>query len=83
MILICPECNNLSIINNNNNNISLKCLKNNHIFTDISLKCFNDIQYIDESLINCQKYGNNKCYYNKFYICSKYTCPLCLGNNEY
>ena len=84
--IICPECNNLAIINSNNNKISLDCLKNNHKLLDISLNCFNDSQYIDESLINCQKCENNKCYYNKFYICSnnKYICPLCLKeNNEY
>ena len=26
---ICPECNNIAIINSNNNKISLDCLKNN------------------------------------------------------
>ena len=84
--IICPECNNLAIINSNNNKISLDCLKNNHKLLDISLNFFNDSQYINESLINCQKCENNKCYYNKFYICSnnKYICPLCLkGYNEY
>ena len=85
--IICPECNNLAIINTNNNKISFNCLKNNHKFIDISLNYFKDIQYIDESLIYCQKCGNNKCYYNKFYICSnnKNICPLCLNknNNEY
>ena len=82
--IICPECNNLAIINSNNNKISLNCL-NNHRYSDISLNFFNDTQYIDESLINCQKCENNKCYYNRFFICSnnKYICPLCLDNNEY
>ena len=81
--IICPECNNLAIINSNDGKISLDCLKNNHKFIDISLNCFNDSQYIDESLINCQKCENNNCYYNKFYICSnnKYICPLCLKEN--
>ena len=84
--IICPECNNLAIIEEfNKNKISLNCLKNKHKFIDISLNCFNDSQYIDESLINCQKCENNKNYYNNFYICSnnKYICPLCLEGNEY
>ena len=82
--IICPECNNLAIIENNNNKISLNCLKNKHKYIDISLNCFNDIQYIDESLINCQKCENNKSYYNNFYICSnnQYICPLCLKENN-
>ena len=82
--IICPECHNLAIINNHNNKISLNCLVNNHKFIDISINCFNDSQYINESLNNCQKCGNNKCYYNKFYICSnnKYICPLCLKHNN-
>ena len=82
--IICPECHNLAIINSNNNKISLNCLANNHKYIDISIKCFNDIQYIDESLINCQICKNNKCYYNRFYINSnnKYFCPLCLSKNK-
>ena len=63
----------------------MNCLKNHHQLIDISLNCFNEIKYIDESLINCQKCENNKCYYNNFYICSnnQYICPLYLKDNEY
>ena len=80
----CPECNNLAIINSNNNKISLNCLEKNHKFIDLSINYFNEIEHIDESLINCQKCENNKCYYNNFYICSnnKYICPICLNNNN-
>ena len=81
--IICPECNSLAIINNNNDRISLNCFVNNHIFSDLKINWFNDSQYIDESSINCYICGNNKRYYNKFYICSiaKFICPLCLNDN--
>ena len=53
--IICPECNNLAIINSNNNKISLNCLEKNHKFIDLSINYFNEIEYIDESLINFYK----------------------------
>ena len=82
--IICPECKKLAIINNNNDIFSLKCL-NNHKYIDLTINSFYESQYIDESLINCNKCGNNKSYYNNFYIDSnnKYICPLCSeGNNN-
>ena len=82
--IICPKCKNLAIINNNNDKLSINCL-NNHKFIDLTINSFYENQYIDESLINCNKCGNNKCCYNKFYIDSnnKYICPLCSkGNNN-
>ena len=83
--IICPKCKNLAIINNNNDKLSINCLFNNHKFIDLTINSFYESQYIDESLVNCNKCGNNKCYYNKFYIDSnnEYICPLCSeGKNN-
>jgi hypothetical protein len=82
--IICPECNNLAIINNNNDKITINCLTNNHKFIDLKINWFNESQYIDESSINCDKCGNNKIFFDKFYICSDNTfiCPLCKNNNS-
>ena len=82
--IICPECKNLAIINNNTDKFSLNC-HNNHKYMDLTINWFYKSQYINESLINCNKCGNNKSYYNVFYIDSnnKYFCPLCSeGNNN-
>jgi len=77
--IICPICKNVAIINNNNDKFSLNCLHNNHKFIDLTINWLYESQYFNESLINCNKCGNNKSYYNIFYIDSnnKYFCPLC------
>ena len=77
--IICPECNNLSIINNNNDLFSFNnCIKK-HKFNDFTINLFLESQFIDESKIKCDICQNNKYYYNKFYKCSneKNICPLC------
>ena len=84
--IICPRCNNLSLLNiNNNNKISLDNCNNNHKFDDI---------WIDEFLKNQNKYlenieyslcnNNRDLYNNNFYICScgKNICKLCLENHK-
>ena len=87
--IICPECQELSIINNNDDFFSLKC-PNNHEFSDITITSLIDSQYIEESSIKCHKCNNCKYYYNKFYAIyssqsnEKYImlCPLCCDSYE-
>ena len=85
--IICPTCG-------ENIHISIKKLKaylyeckNGHKFDDISLKNFEDTQYIDESKIKCDKCQKNKkqTYQNKLYICLNCKinlCPLCKSNHD-
>ena len=77
--IICPECKNLTIINNNNDLFSLDNCNNKHKFKDYTINSFIEKQYIDESKIICDKCKNNKYYYNKFYKCinGKNICPIC------
>ena len=77
--IICPECNNLSIINNNNDLFSLNNCINKHKFSDYNINLFLKSQYIDETAIKCDICKNYKYFYNKFYIASKgkKICPLC------
>ena len=64
------------MIENNYNKFSLYCL-NNHKYTDLTINSIIDQK--DESTIKCDKCGNNKSYYNKFFIDSKgdKICSLC------
>ena len=56
--IICPECKNLSIINNSNDLFSLNNCINNHIFNDLTINLFIESQYFDESKIECDKCHN-------------------------
>jgi len=80
--IICPQCKLLNsfIINDY---INEYCI-NNHKYI-LSLNSFIDSQKIDESMINCNKCGNNKLYYNDLIYINKegkYICPLCLNSDE-
>ena len=77
--IICPECKNLSIINNNNDLFSFNNCINKHKFNDFNVNSFIEIQNNDESKIKCDKCKNNKSYYDKFYksINGENICPLC------
>ena len=81
--IICPNCENLSTININDNLVLIKNCINKHNYS-LSLNTFIDSQKINELKINCYKCGNNKLYYNDLiYINNKgkYICPLCLNSN--
>jgi len=83
--IICPNCYNLSFLNNNNN-ISLDNCINNHKFESLIIHEFikNQEKYLEN--IKCNICNNNKNLYdnNNFYICScgKNICKLCLENHK-
>ena len=85
--VICPLCQNLSIITNNNDLFSFNTCIYNHKLNDFTINAFIENQYIDESKIKCDICKNNKIYYDKFYIygIKKYICPLCaeIKKNQY
>ena len=80
--ITCPNCNNLSYLNINNDNIFLdKCI-NNHKFDYIQIHEF----IRNQEKIKCDICQNNKCLYNhNFYKCScgKNICKLCLENHNF
>ena len=85
---ICPECENLSIVDYNNNKFTIEKCTNKHKLSNLSLDIFIYLQNIEKmetnELIKCCECKNNKNYYNKFYICScnKYICPLCQEKHK-
>ena len=82
--IICPECNNLTLMNVNDNNIVLeKCIKN-HVNTFNNIKDFIESQNIKEDIKceKCQNYLSD--YNNNFYFNSSKNniCPLCIKNEK-
>jgi len=84
--IICPKCNNLSLLSiNNNNKISLDNCNNNHKFDEIWIDEFLKTQNKYLENIECSICNNNRdLYNNNFYICScgKNICKLCLENHK-
>ena len=82
--LICPECNNLSTIKNNEDLFSFNCI-NNHNVDNITINSLIDTQKVDDSKIKCNICGNNKNYYSTFYKCSNgdNICSICSENSKY
>ena len=64
--IICPECENLSIINYNDSKISIEKCVNNHKISDLSLESFLYLQYYnDKSKMKCIECENKTAYYIK------------------
>ena len=77
--IICPECKNLSLLQNDDSYLLVtRCLKN-HVRYYLTINQFLNTQFIDEAEAICIKCKNSKKYYNKFYINSNQElfCPLC------
>ena len=78
--ILCPICENLIIMNINDDKLSIDNCINNHNIGDLTINEFMNLQKINKTPIKCDICGNNLSYYHKkFFICSckKYICPLC------
>ena len=85
--IICPECGEKSIIDINDYIIALYGCNNKHLIKNISINEYIKTQYIDQSLIKCNKCNNNKSesYNNEFYkciTCKMFLCPLCRNTHD-
>jgi len=78
--IICPECNNLTFININDDGVKKNCCSNKHTNT-FSIYEFIKSQNIELNEIKCDICQNNKYLYdNDFFICTckKIICQLCM-----
>ena len=83
--IICPECNNLALINIYDNKISTKNCINKHEILNLSIHNFIDFQINQQLHIECCVCHNNRNLYNdEFYICSckNYVCGLCFKKHN-
>ena len=83
--ILCPKCRNFTILNIKENTFEMECInKPKHEYKDLTINSFIESQNIDESKFICCKCGNNKLYYNEFYVTSNrlYICPLCYKKNN-
>ena len=89
--IICPICNEISLINLNDYKISFNICQNGHRFTNLMLDEYFDFQKIDESKIICDKCEgkdknkksevNNNIFY-KCFTCNINLCPLCKVKHD-
>ena len=80
--ILCPECNENSLISIKEFKITLYKCKNQHIKENIQFNEFDKTQYIDETKIKCNKCNKSKSetFGNQFFICFSCNyniCPLC------
>ena len=81
--IICPKCKENILIEFNDFNINLYKCKNGHELNNLSIKDFQNFQYINLSHIICDicnDKNKGSTYKNEFYYCltcRKNICPLC------
>ena len=86
--IICPQCNEIAMIDIKDYKIKLFGCKNSHLKDYMPFSDFHQTQLIDESKIICDLCKNkNKAsaYNNLFYICNKCKkniCPLCNSTHD-
>jgi len=86
--IICPICRGNARIEFKDYKIKLYGCENNHIYEDIQLNEFNDLQSIDESQIicgNCKINNKSETFNKNFYICNDCKinlCPMCKSKHE-
>lgn len=73
--IICPDCKYPSLINVNNNKVSISGCEGGHQYQNIAIHDFNLYHHSEESILKCNNCDNNKLnekniYKNKYYICS-------------
>ena len=86
--IICPKCQELSLINVDNYTITIFDCKNSHKVDSIHFKQYEDYQKIDESKIvcdNCKDTNKYESYQHTFYkclFCKQNLCPLCKSQHN-
>lgn len=86
--IICPKCNELSLLNIKDYKINLFDCKNGHSSENILLTEFENTKMIDASKIQCIKCKVKNIvniFNNEMYICSSCNiilCPLCMISHE-
>ena len=87
--IICPECENISILDIKNSKFSIVNCKFNHKITNLPIDLFIYLQNFVYKEIKCSECNNNSCLYNRFLYCScdNFICPLCeikhINKNNY
>ena len=87
-VIICPKCQEISLINVENYTITIFDCKNNHKVDNIHFKQYDNFQKIDESKIvcdNCKDNNKYESYEHKFYkclSCKQNLCPLCKSKHN-
>ena len=83
--IICPICENLTLISFNDDKISLDCFQQNHSLSNLSIDLFLKIQSLIEFQNKCNYCKNKIINYKNFYICSicqLNICPLCIDYHK-
>ena len=82
--IICPECEDIAIVNSNDSKVSIENCVNNHKITNLSIDNFLYLQNYNYSEIKCLECLNKSIYYDNFYICSckNYICPICIKKHK-